>query len=161
VVVGRVGRPHGVRGEVTVLPESDDPGDFRRGSLMRAGDLEVEVSSARPYRDRGLIVAFAGITDRNAAEGLRGLALTRGAAARRALEEGEFWSSSLVGLEAVSPSGLVLGRVVEVVSGGLQDRLVVETRSGEQVQVPFVDEMVGDPGDGRIVVDAPEGLFPE
>jgi 16S rRNA processing protein RimM len=150
-----------VRGEVTVLPESDDPGGFRRGSVLRAGERDLEVRSARPYRDRGLIVGFAGILDRNTAETLRGLILTRDAAQRRSLDEGEFWASSLVGLKAVAPDGRILGRVIEVVSGGFQDRLVVETRSGEQVQVPFVEQFVGDPRDGRLVIDAPEGLFPD
>jgi 16S rRNA processing protein RimM len=149
-----------VRGEVTVLPEADDGGDFGRGTILRAGDGDLEVRSARPYRDRGLIVGFAGITDRNQAETLRGLVLTRDAAERRSLDEGEFWASSLVGLEAVSPAGLALGRVAEVITGGFQDRLVVVTLSGEEVQVPFVEEIVGDPVDGRIVIDAPEGLFP-
>lgn len=143
-----------------MLPESGDGGDFGRSTLLSAGERDLEVRSARPYRDRGLIVAFAGITDRNAAESLRGLLLTRNSGERRALEEGEFWSSSLVGLEAVSPAGILLGRVAEVVSGGLQDRLVVVTPSGEEVQVPFVEEIVGDPHDGRLVIDAPEGLFP-
>lgn len=143
-----------------MLPESDDPGDFRRGSTLCVGDRFLEVRSSRPYRDRGLIVAFAGVEDRDMAEGLRGLVLTREAAGRRSPAEGEFWASSLVGLEAVAPNGTVLGRVAEVVAGGLQDRLVVETPSGEEVQVPFVEQMVGDPEDGRIVIDAPEGLFP-
>lgn len=158
--MGRVGRPHGVRGEVTVLLESDDPGDFDSGAILRAGERDLEVCSARPYRDRGLIVAFAGVTDRNAAEALRGVVLTADAADRRSLEEGEFWSSSLVGLEAVTPAGASLGTVTEVLVGGLQDRLVVSTPSGEEVLVPFVGEIVGDPEDGRIVIDAPEGLFP-
>ncbi len=148
-----------MRGEVTVLPESGDAGDFGRGVLLRAGERDLEVRSARPYRDRGLIVAFAGIADRNAAEALRGLELTRDGAERRSLDEGEYWSAALVGLEAVSPAGEVLGRVAEVVSGGFQDRLVVVTPSGEEVQVPFVEEIVGDPEGGRIVIDAPEGLF--
>ncbi len=149
-----------MRGEVTVLPESGDRGDFERGVLLRAGELDLEVRSARPYRDRGLIVGFAGIVDRNQAETLRGLVLTRDAAERPSLDEGEFWASSLVGLEAVSPTGAVLGRVAEVITGGFQDRLVVVTPSGEEVQVPFVEEIVGDPHDGRLVIDAPEGLFP-
>jgi 16S rRNA processing protein RimM len=149
-----------VRGEVTVLLESGDEGDFGRGVLLRAGERDLEVRSARPYRDRGLIVAFAGIADRNAAEALRGLVLTRDGAQRRSLDEGEYWSADLVGLEAVTPAGAVLGRVAEVVSGGFQDRLVVVTPSDEEVHVPFVDEIVGDPHDGRIVIDAPEGLFP-
>jgi len=149
-----------VRGEVTVLPESGDEGDFGRGILLHAGERDLEVRTARPYRDRGLIVAFAGITDRNTAESLRGLILTRDAAARRSLDEGEFWASSLVGLEAVTPAGEVLGRVAEVITGGFQDRLVVATLSGEEVQVPFVEEIVGNPQGGRLVIDAPEGLFP-
>jgi len=157
--VGRVGRPHGVRGEVTVLPAGDDPGNFRRGTVLRAGERDLEVRSARPYRDRGLIVGFAGIDDRNTAEGLRGTLLTGEAARRRHLEHGEFWSSSLVGLEAVTPGGAVLGQVTRVVVGTLQDRLVVSTPSGAEVEVPFVEEIVADPAEGRIVIDPPEGLF--
>jgi 16S rRNA processing protein RimM len=160
VVVGRVGRPHGVRGEVTVLPAGDDLGDYERGTVLRAGERDLEVRSARPYRDRGLIVAFAGIRDRSAAETLRGALLTREAARRRALAEGEFWSSSLVGLEAVTPAGAPLGLVTGVVVGGLQDRLVVTTPSGREVEVPFVEGMVADPAGGHIVIDPPEGLFP-
>ena len=116
--------------------------------------------SARPYRDRGLIVGFAGITDRDAAEGLRGVVLTREAAERPRLERGEFWSSALVGLQAVTPAGILLGRVTGVLTAKLQDRLVVTTPAGVEVQVPFVDDLVADPGAGRIVIDPPEGLFP-
>jgi len=160
VVVGRVGRPHGVRGEVTVLPAGDDPGDYGRGTILRAGERDLEVRSARPYRDRGLIVAFTGLRDRNEAETLRGALLTRAAAERRAPAEGEFWSSSLVGLEAVTLGGTVLGRVSDVVVGALQDRLVITTPRGQEVEVPFVEGMVADPAGGRIVIDPPEGLFP-
>lgn len=142
-----------------MLLEGDDPGDFGRGVVLRAGERDLEVRDARPYRERGIVVAFAGIADRNAAEGLRGLVLTRDAAERRSLEEGAFWSSDLVGLEAVTPAGVALGRVAEVLVGGFQDRLVVVTPAGEEVQVPFVEEIVGDPEGGRIVIDAPEGLF--
>lgn len=155
-----MGRPHGVRGEVTVLPSGGDPGDFARGSFLRAGERDLEVLAARPYRDRGLIVAFGGITDRNAAEGLRGAVLTRSAEDRRPLERGEFWTSSLVGLAAVTPGGAAIGRVTDVLVGGLQDRLVITTPDGVEVQVPFVEGLVGDPVGGSIVVDPPGGLFP-
>jgi len=144
-----------------VLPSGDDPGDFTRGVLLRAGERELEVLSVRPYRDRGLIVAFVGVTDRNAAEELRGAALTGEPSGRHRLGEGEFWSSSLVGLQAVTPAGAVLGRVTGVLTGRLQDRLVVTTPAGAEVEVPFVEEMVGDPAEGRISIDPPEGLFPD
>lgn len=150
-----------MRGEVTVVPEGDDPEDFAPGATLHAGHYDLQVHAARPYRDRGLIVAFAGIDDRNTAETLRGLLLTRPAGERRAPEEGEFRSPALVGLEAVAPDGTVLGRVVDVVTGGFQDRLVVATPRGDEVQVPFVGQIVSDPADGRIVIDAPEGLFPD
>lgn len=149
-----------MRGEVTVLPAADDPGDFGRGAILRAGERDLEVLAARRHRDRGLIVAFAGIADRSAAEGLRGAILTREGAGRRPLEKGAFWSSSLIGLEAITPAGIALGRVSEVQVGGFQDRLVVTTPSGAEVQVPFVEEIVGDPEGGSIVIDPPEGLFP-
>ncbi|MBP1633281.1 MAG: rimM [Acidobacteria bacterium] len=142
-----------------MLPAGDDPDDYGRGTILRAGERDLEVRSARPYRDRGLIVAFAGIRDRNEAETLRGVLLTKSAAECRALAEGEFWSSSLIGLEAVTPGGALLGLVTGVVLGTLQDRLVVTTGSGQEVEVPFVEGMVADPAGGSIVIDPPEGLF--
>jgi len=149
-----------VQGEVTVLPAGDDPGDYGRGTILRAGERDLEVRSARPYRDRGLIVAFTGIRDRSEAETLRGALLTRSAAERRAPAEGEFWSSSLIGLAAVTPAGASLGLVTGVVVSAFQDRLVVTTDGGQEVEVPFVEGMVADPAGGRIVMDPPEGLFP-
>ena len=103
---------------------------------------------------------FAGIEDRTAAESLRGAVLTIPAAERRDLEEDEFWPDDLVGLEARTPQGRVLGRVSRVVSGAAQDRLVIDTGSGE-VEVPFVDPLVPevDVAGGRVVIDPPGGLF--
>jgi 16S rRNA processing protein RimM len=159
IVVGRIGRPQGVRGEVTVVPESDDPGRFAAGAALRAGDRDVVVRSSRPYRSGGLVVAFEGVADRDAAEALRGLLLTVPVAERRDLDEGEFWPEDLIGLEVVNPRGRGLGEVVDVVVGESQDRLVVATPSGEHVEVPFVADFVSDPEGGRLVVDAPQGLF--
>ena len=159
-MVGRVGRPHGIRGEVTVLPATDDPRRFAPGSELHAeGGRRLVVRSVSPYRDRGLVVGFEGVDDRNSAETLRGASLTVGAADRRPLEAGEFWPEDLVGLQAVSPAGEVLGEVVAVEFGEAQDRIVVATPDGRRVQVPFVDDLVGDPEEGTLVVDAPPGLF--
>ena len=144
-----------------MLPSGDDPEAFAPGSRVRADERDLEVRSARPFRDRGLIVAFQGVNDRNSAETLRGATLTRSSEGRRPLDTGEFWSSTLVGLEAVTPAGALLGRVVEVITGGFQDRLVVMIASGDEIHVPFVEDFVGDPGEGRIVIDPPEGLFPD
>jgi 16S rRNA processing protein RimM len=129
--------------------------------VLQAEDGEtvtLVVASARPYRDRGLVVAFEGVEDRDAAGALRGMVLTTGA--RRELGEGEFWIDDLVGLEAVGPEGARLGRVVAV-NPGPQDRLVVETHAGHRVEVPFVAAIVGDPDRGRLPMTPPPGLFPD
>lgn len=161
VIVGRVGRPHGLRGEVTVVPETDDSGRFSPGSTLLAGeDRDLTVESAVPYRDRGLLVRFAGVDSREEAEALRGTLLQVDRSQRRRLDEGEFWSDDLVGLAAVDPGGAVLGTVSAVEFGPGQDRLVVNTPSGVEVLVPFVADIVGDPEGGRITIAAPKGLFP-
>jgi len=117
------------------------------------------VAATSRYRDRGLIVRFEGVGDRDQAEALRGSILTVGADDRRLLDEGEFWPDDLVGLTAVSPEGRVLGVVTAVELGVGQHRIVVATPDGEDVLVPFVDDLVGDPEDGRIEIHRPAGLF--
>lgn len=157
IPVGRIGRPHGLRGEVTILPESDAAERFAPGSsLATETGRHLVVAASRPYRDRGLIVAFEGVVDRSAAEALRDVIVTISAAERRPLEEGEYWIDDLVGLRVIDPGGRMVGTVTDVVLGP-QDRLVVDVGTGE-IEVPFVHDLVGDPHDGTITVDLPVGL---
>jgi 16S rRNA processing protein RimM len=157
-VVGRIGRPHGIRGEVTVVPE--DPASFVPGATFTTGaGGTLTVAAVRPLRDRGLVVAFEGVGDRNAAETLRGETLQ--AVVRRRLEAGEWWIEDLLGLRAVDGAGEVLGEVTGLVPGSAQDRLVVTTPGGTEVEIPFVDDLVDDPADGVILMRPPVGLFPE
>ncbi|MDP2624015.1 MAG: ribosome maturation factor RimM [Actinomycetota bacterium] len=160
IPVGRIGRPHGVRGEVTVLPESDDPARFAPGARVWTGEgRELVVVSVSQYRARGLIVGFEGVGDRAEAERLRGSVLSVPREARRDLDRGEFWPDDLIGLEAVTPDGRLLGVVGAVDIGAAQDRLVVRTPEGRDVLVPFVAEIVGDPKGGRLEIRDPGGLF--
>jgi 16S rRNA processing protein RimM len=160
VPVARIGRPHGVRGEVTVRVLPDGPGEFRSGVVFQLSDgASLAVRSAAPYRDRGYILAFDGIDDRTTAERLRGLVLHVHAEDRRTLDDDEYWSDDLVGLTAVGPDGAVLGRVSGVDFGDAQDRLVVTTPDGTEVLVPFVDPIVGEVGTETVVIDPPDGLF--
>ena len=160
VRVGRIGRPHGVRGEVTVLVETDDATRFDPGAILRRDSgADLVVRSSRPYRDRGRVVAFEGVADRSTAETLRGTVLWGDPAQRRPTDSGEYWVDSLVGLVAVSPDGVVLGAVRAVESGPGQDRLVIETSEGRRVLVPFVAALVGEPVEGRLEIRDPGGLF--
>ena len=120
---------------------------------------EMMVVSASPYRDRGLIVGFEGVTDRDQAEALRGEVVGAPASTRRDLADGDFWPDDLVGLDAVDGSGTVIGTVAAVDFGAGQDRLVIRTPAGREVLVPFVDDLVGDPAEGTIEIRDPGGLF--
>jgi len=129
LVVGRITRPHGVRGEVSVEVRTDEPDRrFAVGSVLAtdpvaAGPLTVE--SARWHSGR-LLIRFAGVADRNQAEDLRGIWLTLDSAeAGPTGDPDEFHDHELIGLAVVTTSGEPVGRVTDVRHFG-QDLLVIE-----------------------------------
>ncbi len=147
--IGRIGRPHGLAGEVTVLAVTDRPERFAPGSRLFAADDLLEVVDARRHRD-GWIVRFAGVESRDQAERLRGLQLT--APPLDDPGDGGFWVHDLVGRDVRDADGVDLGRVVAVEANPAHDLLVLDT--GHLVPMPFVRGVERD-----IVVDVPEGLL--
>jgi 16S rRNA processing protein RimM len=167
LVVGRVGRPHGIRGELTVQVHTDDPDlRFAAGSVLvtepaARGPLTVE--SSRWHSGR-LLVTFVGYDDRDSAEDLRGTLLVMDSADVGPPEDpDEFHDYQLVGLEVRTVAGDCVGVVADVLHQG-QDLLVVQPPSGlagEQILVPFVAAIVPevDVAAGRLVIDPPPGLL--
>lgn len=164
VTIGRIGRAHGLRGEVTVEVRTDDPdGRFSPGSVLltdpgEAGPLTV--TSMRPNSGR-LLLAFDGVMDRTAADRLRGVVLQADVdPAQRPEDPEEFFDHQLVGLTAVSLTGAALGEVAEVLHLPSQDVLALVTPEGRELLVPFVAELVPqvDLEARRLVVDPPGGL---
>lgn len=161
VIVGTIGRPQGIRGEVTVRPRTDAVEQrFATGATVSAGGRELEVVRHTLTQGR-LVVAFAGVTDRDSAEALRGLDLWADAGTIE-LDAGEFADTDLIGLAAVDPSGNPLGEVVAVEHPPAQDLLVVRTPAGDRL-VPFVAALVPevDVAAGRVVIDPIPGLLSE
>jgi 16S rRNA processing protein RimM len=164
VVVGRIGRPHGIRGEVTVEVRTDDPElRFAPGSVLttdpaRLGPLTV--AAARWHSGR-LLLSVAGVADRTAAEGLRGTVLSAEVPDDELPEDPEeFYDHQLRGLAAEATDGAALGTVTDVIHLPGQDLLSLD-HHGREVLVPFVAEMVPDidVDAGRIVLDLPPGLL--
>ena len=160
VTVGTVGKPHGLDGTVVVHPETDNPDRFGRGQQVRddsGRDLTVRRSQSI---QAVLLVSFAGINDREAAEALRGSSLTIAPEERRPLGAGEFWPEDLVGLEVRDSDGLAIGVVSAVDLDAPQPRLTVTTESGAYL-VPLVDDLVPriDLEDRVIIVNPIAGLF--
>ena len=164
IAVGRVGPARGVRGDLFVEPWTDAPDErFGPGAVLRtepseAGPLTVESASSAGGK---LVVRFAGVTDRGAAEALRGTRLLVGAAERPVLDDpDEFYDTDLVGLQAREVGGRDLGPVVDVLHAGGASYLVLDL-VGREALVPFVAAVVPtvDVAAGVVLVDPPEGLF--
>jgi len=167
LVVGRVGRPHGLRGEVTVEVRTDDPDQrFMAGSSLATVPAErgpLIVAGSRWHSGR-LLVRFAGYEDRDAAEELRDTILAIDSDELQPLEDpDDFYDHDLIGLQVVTAVGDPVGAVSDVLHYG-QDMLVIEgtgTRSGNEILVPFVAAIVPevDVVAGRLVIDPPPGLL--
>ncbi len=139
LVVGRVGRPHGIRGELTVQVHTDDPDlRFAAGSVLAtepAARGPLTVSASRWHSGR-LLVAFEGYTDRSGAEELRGTLLVMDSAeVGPAADPEEFHDHELIGLDVLTLAGEPVGVVTDVRHQG-QDLLVVRPKEGQRADPP-------------------------
>jgi 16S rRNA processing protein RimM len=162
VVVGRIGKAHGVKGEVSVEPRTDEP-ERRfadgavlatrtpRGTEPHAADRPATLTVGRTrWHQSRLLVTFVGVEDRTAAERLRGLSLVLSLDPDEAPEDPEeFYDHQLIGLGVSTTDGVAVGEVTDVIHGASQDLLAIRTVDGEAL-VPFVSALVP-------VVDVPGG----
>ena len=165
LVVGRIGRAHGIRGDVFVAVRTDDPeARFAAGSVLATDPAEagpLTVAEARNHSGK-LVVSFAGYTDRTAAETLRGVRLVIDSDDLEPTDDpDEYHDHELVGLAVALGDGTPLGAVSEVVHGPAGDLLAIAREGGGEVLVPFIHEFVPevDLAAGRVVVTPPSGLL--
>jgi len=169
--VGRIVAPHGIRGEVRVLPSTDFPAErFRPGRTLYLAGRQVsnpENSDLRPLevvraRANGTVylLAFRGIEDRNTAEALRGRDLYVRRDERPALPEGTYYVDEVVGLRVLDEAGREVGVVSEVLSYTANDVWVVRRPGRPDILLPFVSEVVREvsPAEGYVRVRLLPGL---
>ncbi len=148
--IGRIGKAHGLRGEVVVDAISNRDERFLPGSVLYVAGEARPIATSRRHQNRWL-VRFEGVDDRNAAEALRGIVVTGDPL--ESLPENEVWVHELVNATVSDRAGNDLGTVVAVEANPAHDILVTD----EGVLIPIV--FVVEQGDGRVVVDLPEGLL--
>jgi 16S rRNA processing protein RimM len=161
VLVGRVGRAHGVRGDVTIDVRTDEPDRrFAAGTQFETPRGPLTVRSSR-WHGRRLLVTFDGVSDRSAAEAVRGVDLWVVVPAdERPSDPEEFYDHQLLGLRAETTAGDLIGEVSEVLHLPAQDVLVVPYQ-GRDVLLPFVADLVPvvDVEARRLVVADTPGLL--
>jgi len=146
---------HGVTGEVRLKLFGEGVDSLRRFSAFN--DSGLTLSKLRDDGKGGAIARFVEVTDRNAAEALRGTELTVPRSELPPLAEGEYYHADLVGLAAVSDAGEPLGRVVSVENFGAGDVLDIEKPDGKRFMVPMIEAAVPEWNSERVVVR--EGWF--
>jgi 16S rRNA processing protein RimM len=164
LLVGRIARAHGNRGQVIVNPDTDFPeARFKVGQALRVGALDRPatrtINEVRFHQGRP-ILALEGVSTMNEAEALAGSELWMPASDMPPLPPGTFYRHDLVGCEVRDVAGTVVGRVVSVDGTLERSHLVVQGARGE-VLIPLVQAICVriDPAAGAIVVDPPEGLL--
>lgn len=168
LVIGRIAKAHGVSGELVVDIRTDDPeARFVTGSRLRLTDShrgsgrEVVLDSVRPHGGR-LLIRLEGVTDRGAAESLRGwLFLVDSEDLPPISDPDEFYDHQLEGLRVWTVDGRVVGVVAEVLHTPAGELLAVRAEFGGEILVPFVSAIVTSVSlaDGVVVIDPPEGLL--
>jgi 16S rRNA processing protein RimM len=165
IIVGRIGRPHGVRGEVVVGVRTDDPeARFAVGARLDAGQARVGplTIAATRWQSGELIVRFKGVADRTAAGELTGTWLSVDSASLSALDDpDEFRDHELIDLTVRTTGGEVVGVVTDVLHHG-QDLLAISPAGAAgEILVPFVRAIVTevDVRGGVLVIDPPPGLL--
>jgi 16S rRNA processing protein RimM len=160
LVVGRIGRAHGVLGEATIDVQTDDPDlRFKVGSkLTLDSGQELTIKSSR-WHNQILLLGFEGVNDRNQIEALRDQ-LISSEVDLSALAPGEYHYQQLIGCQVYLQNNELVGQVSEVVKLPGQDLLSVD-KNGSQVLIPMVKQIIIsiDVLEKKIVVNPPEGLL--
>ncbi|MFJ3519437.1 MULTISPECIES: ribosome maturation factor RimM [unclassified Streptomyces] len=167
LVVARIGRAHGIKGEVTVEVRTDEPelrlgpGAVLRTDPATAGPLTIETGRVHSGR---LLLRFAGVKDRTGAEALRNILLIAEVDPAELPEEpDEYYDHQLMDLDVVLEDGTEIGRITEISHLPSQDLFIVERPDGTEVMIPFVEEIVAeiDLDEQRCVITPPPGLIDE
>jgi len=153
ITLAAVAGAHGIRGEVRLKLFGDGVDSVARHAAFDAGGRMLTLRDVRDDGKGGAIARFVEITDRTAAEGLRGTVLTVPRDALPPLAPGEFYHADVVGLAVVDTAGVAVGTVIAVENFGAGDILEIGKPDGRTFMVPLIPAAVPEIGD-HVVVDA-------
>ncbi|MEG6584070.1 ribosome maturation factor RimM [Dendrosporobacter sp. 1207_IL3150] len=142
LVVGKIVAPHGVRGEVRVIPLTDFPERFSKlKSVFLDDGSTLDIEYAKTH-NQGITIKFSGLNDRNDIEHLRGKLLKIAKKDAVKLPKGEYYTFEIIGLKVYDDAGQYIGKITEVLKTGSNDVYVAEQEDKRQVLIPALKKVV-------------------
>ena len=158
IIIGKVGAPHGVKGEMKILPMTDFPDRFTGMTHCYIADRAVEIAGVR-YQKNHVLMRIAGVNSREEAAALMGAFVSVDRSEAVPLKEGEYYTADILGLSVEETDGSFLGTVTDVIQTGSNDVYVVSLPGRkEDILVPALKKVVLEISieTGRMVVSLPE-----
>jgi 16S rRNA processing protein RimM len=160
LVIGKVLRPHGIRGELRLEIHTDSPAHLNDVETVYIGEERKPYTLKRQHIHQGiLLIAIEGVEDRTTAEAFRGRLVAVKMKDAAPLKEGEFYHHQIIGRDVVTDQGEALGKVTEIITTGANDVYVVKGEGGD-VLLPAIKSVILRLDPAPILVHLPEGLRP-
>jgi 16S rRNA processing protein RimM len=164
LAVGKLRHPHGVRGEILMDVLTDFPERIQRGVTLLIGEehLPLRVMSSRWHRSK-LLLTFEGYDTPETVGVFRNQIVFVRTEETSELPEGEFYQHQLLGLQAFTTQGKLLGSVIDILETGANDVFVIQGESGPEILIPYVDDIVPEVNlkTRRLIIQPIPGLLPD
>lgn len=145
LVVGKLGKPHGIHGEMVMYVYTDFPERLQEGVTVLVGPQHqrLQITKCRPH-SRGLLLSFFGFQTREDVAELRNLLVYVRTAERPKLAEGEYYQHQFLGLQVIDEAGKPLGTIERILETGANDVYLVRDESGDELLIPAIGSVVLD-----------------
>lgn len=143
LVVGKLGKPHGIHGEIVMDIFTDFPERLESGISVWVGPQykEIKITSKRPHA-RGMLLSFEGYRHREEVSALRNQLVYVRTVDLPQLEEGEYYHHQVLGMQVVDEDGGTLGSIVRIHETGANDVYVVQGESGAELLIPAIESVI-------------------
>ena len=160
VLIGRIVAPHGVRGDLRILPDTDRPEIFKKLKTIYIGGKPCHLLSARPHKNV-YILHVEGVDDRNMAETLISKVVEVPFSELPQREEGSYYYFQLIGLQVVTEDGKAVGTVKEIIETGANNVYSISTPEGKEILLPAFRDCILDVNvdEKRMTIHVMEGLL--
>lgn len=141
IIIGKIGAAHGVRGDMKVYPLTDFPDRFNTIKKAYVDDKEIDIISTR-YQNNFVVMKIAGVNSREEVARFTNKLLKINRSDVPPLEDGEYYSFDIIGLDVINQDGITLGQITEILKTGSNDVYITKAENGRQILIPALKKVV-------------------